>query len=122
MFRGLHHASLLVSDLAKARAFYEGVLGLQPDTNRPQMSFDGVWYNIAPGQQIHLLVLPNPDAGSHRPSHGGRDRHVALAVNDMAKVLACLDKAGVAYTQSQSGRHAVFCRDPDQNALEFVVI
>lgn len=122
MFSGIHHASLLVSDLAKARAFYEGVLGLQPATNRPQMSFDGVWYTIAPNQQIHLLVLPNPEAGLQRPEHGGRDRHVALAVADLAKLQARLDAAGIAYTQSQSGRRAVFCRDPDQNALEFVVI
>lgn len=122
MFSGIHHASLLVGDLANARAFYEGVLGLQPDTSRPQMSFDGVWYNIAPGQQIHLLVLPNPEAGLQRPVHGGRDRHVALAVTDLAKLQACLDAAGIVYTQSQSGRRAVFCRDPDQNALEFVVI
>lgn len=121
MFRGIHHASLLVGDLARSRAFYEGVLELRPDINRPQMSYDGVWYNIAPGQQIHLLVLPNPDAGLPRPAHGGRDRHVALAVNDMAKLRASLDKAGIAYTQSQSGRKALFCRDPDQNALEFVV-
>ena len=122
MFCGIHHASLLVGDLAQARAFYEGVLGLRPDTNRPQMSYDGVWYTIAPGQQIHLLVLANPDAGMQRPAHGGRDRHVALAVNDMEKLRACLDIAGVAYTQSQSGRSALFCRDPDQNALEFVVV
>ncbi len=122
MIVGIHHASLLVGDLAKARAFYEGVLGLQPDTNRPQMSFDGVWYRIAPDQQIHLLVLPNPEAGLQRPAHGGRDRHVALAVTDMAKLQTCLDAAGIVYTQSQSGRRAIFCRDPDQNALEFMAI
>jgi catechol 2,3-dioxygenase-like lactoylglutathione lyase family enzyme len=122
MIVGIHHASLLVDDLAKARAFYEGVLGLQPDTNRPQMSFDGVWYSIAPDQQIHLLVLPNPEAGLQRPPHGGRDRHVALAVTDMAKLQTCLDAAEIVYTQSQSGRRAIFCRDPDQNALEFVAI
>ncbi len=38
----LLQASLLVSDLARARAFYEGVLGLQPGTDRPAMGFDGV--------------------------------------------------------------------------------
>jgi catechol 2,3-dioxygenase-like lactoylglutathione lyase family enzyme len=122
MFTGIHHASLLTGDLAKARAFYEGVLGLQPDPNRPQMSFDGVWYNIAPNQQIHLLALPNPEAGLLRPAHGGRDRHVAFAATDLDKLIACFDAAGIAYTQSQSGRRAVFCRDPDQNALEFMAI
>jgi catechol 2,3-dioxygenase-like lactoylglutathione lyase family enzyme len=31
-----------------------------------------------------------------------------------------LDAAGVTYTSSQSGRAALFCRDPDANTLEFV--
>jgi catechol 2,3-dioxygenase-like lactoylglutathione lyase family enzyme len=120
MITGILHASLLSSDLAGTRAFYEGVLGLQPDPSRPEMSFDGVWYNVAPRQQIHILLLPDPEAGLRRPAHGGRDRHVALAVSDMAGLIARLEQAGIVYTLSQSGRSALFCRDPDGNALEFV--
>jgi len=52
--------------------------------------------------------------------HGGRDRHIALAVSDMTRLIERLNKAGVDYTLSQSGRRALFCRDPDNNALEFV--
>lgn len=122
MISGIHHATFLSSDLAQSRAFYEGVLGLQLALNRPQMSFDGVWYDIAQNQQIHLMLLPDPAAGVHRPAHGGRDRHVALAVNDLPKLRARLDSASVAYTQSQSGRSALFCRDPDGNALEFIEV
>ena len=120
MITGIHHATFLTRDLTKAREFYEGVLGLQLAMDRPQMSFDGVWYDIAQNQQIHLMLLPDPAAGVHRPSHGGRDRHVALGVNDLSKLKERLEKAGVAFTLSQSGRNALFCRDPDQNALEFV--
>jgi catechol 2,3-dioxygenase-like lactoylglutathione lyase family enzyme len=120
MILGIHHTSFLTGDLAKARQFYEGVLGLSLANNRPQMSFEGVWYDITPSQQIHLMLLPNPEAGLQRPAHGGRDRHVALLVSDMAKLMERLSTAGVAYTQSQSGRRAVFCRDPDGNALEFM--
>jgi glyoxylase I family protein len=120
MITGILHASLLTSDLAKSRAFYEGVLGLRPDPNRPAMSYDGVWYDVASNQQIHLMLLPDPEAGLQRPAHGGRDRHVALAVPDIAKLIARLELAGIAYTLSQSGRSALFCRDPDQNALEFI--
>jgi catechol 2,3-dioxygenase-like lactoylglutathione lyase family enzyme len=120
MITGILHASLLSSDLARTRAFYEGVLGLQPDPNRPEMSFDGVWYNVAPRQQIHILLLPDPEAGLRRPAHGGRDRHVALAVSDMSELVERLEQAGIVYTLSQSGRSALFCRDPDGNALEFV--
>ncbi len=115
----LLHASLLVTDLAKSRAFYEGVLGLSVNPQRPDLGYDGVWYDIG-AQQIHLLALPNPDPVEGRPAHGGRDRHVALAVDDIAALKAALDAAGVAYTMSRSGRAALFCRDPDGNALEFV--
>ena len=122
MITGIHHATFLTGDVAKARAFYEGVLGLRPDPNRPQMGFDGVWYEVASNQQIHLMLLPNPEAGIQRPVHGGRDRHVAMAVDGLGALRAKLDEAGISYTLSQSGRGALFCRDPDGNALEFVVI
>ncbi len=120
MITGILHATFLTSDLTKSRAYYEGVLGLRPDSNRPAMSYDGVWYDVAPNQQIHLMLLPNPEAGLQRPAHGGRDRHVALAVSDIAKLIARLDQAGIVYTLSQSGRRALFCRDPDENTLEFI--
>jgi catechol 2,3-dioxygenase-like lactoylglutathione lyase family enzyme len=122
MIAGILHASFITSDLDRSRAFYEGVLGLQPDPNRPDMSYDGVWYDVAPNQQIHLLSLPDPESGLLRPVHGGRDRHVALAVSDFAKLAERLDKSGIAYTLSHSGRRALFCRDPDGNALEFIAI
>ncbi len=120
MIIGIHHATFLTRDLLKARKFYEGVLGLQIDTSRPQMSFDGVWYEISAEQQLHLMLLPNPEEGLKRPDHGGRDRHVALTVTDTTKLIECLKAAEVPYTQSKSGRRALFCRDPDGNALEFI--
>lgn len=115
----LLHASLLVADLGRARAFYEGVLGLAPSPARPAMSFDGIWYDIG-AAQIHLLCLPNPDPVEGRPAHGGRDRHTALAVEGWEELKARLDAAGIGYTLSRSGRRALFVRDPDGNALELI--
>jgi len=120
MILGIHHVTFISSDLARSRGFYEGLLGLKVDPKRPLMSFDGVWYDVAAGQQIHLMLLPNPDAGVERPLHGGRDRHVAFMVEDVKTLASHLLSAGVAFTLSQSGRSALFCRDPDDNALEFV--
>ena len=116
----LLHATFLIADLDKARAFYEGMLGLRPNPTRPDLGFPGVWYDIPQHQQLHLMQLPNPEAGLQRPLHGGRDRHVALAVNDLAALVQILQGAGVNYTLSKSGRRALFCRDPDGNTLEFV--
>ncbi|TNC99811.1 MAG: Glyoxalase/bleomycin resistance protein/dioxygenase [Gallionellaceae bacterium] len=122
MITGLHHATFITSDLARSRAFYEGVLGLQADAKRPVMSFEGVWYEVGTDQQIHLMLLPDPEAGLQRPRHGGRDRHVALVVKELAWLMSRLDVANIRYSVSQSGRRALFCRDPDQNALEFIEV
>lgn len=114
----LLHAGLIISDLKRSRAFYEGLLGLTPNPARPDFGFEGVWYDIG-ANQIHLMVVPNPDINSARPQHGGRDHHVALAVSDINAIKMAFDKAGVVYSMSKSGRAALFCRDPDENALEF---
>jgi len=120
MILGIQHVTFISSDLGRSRDFYEGLLGLKPDPKRPLMSFEGIWYDVAPGQQIHLMLLPDPDAGTERPVHGGRDRHVAFLVEDVKALAALLLSAGITFTLSQSGRSALFCRDPDGNALEFV--
>ena len=120
MITAILHATFLTSDLERSRSFYEGVLGLKSNPNRPAMSYEGFWYDVSQSQQIHLMLLPDPEAGLQRPEHGGRDRHVAMAVSNMGALIAKLDLAGVGYTLSKSGRKALFCRDPDGNALEFV--
>ena len=84
------------------------------------MGFDGLWFDMGAGQQIHLLRLPNPEAGIDRPEHGGRDRHVALLTDDLEVVVAKLEQHGVTYSRSKSGRVALFCRDPDGNAIEII--
>lgn len=118
--RAILHTTFLSSDLARSRAFYEGVLGLTADPARPDLGFPGIWYSLPGQQQIHLMRLDDPEAGLIRPEHGGRDRHVALAVDDVEVLCGRLEAAGVAFTRSRSGRLALFCRDPDGNALEFV--
>ncbi len=116
----LLHATVIASDLAKSRAFYGDILGLAENPTRPNMPFDGIWYDVGPEQMIHLMQLPNPDTGIRRPEHGGRDRHTALAIDDIDELARRLQAAGIPYSQSKSGRRALFCRDPDDNVLEFV--
>lgn len=113
------HASMLVNDIEQARQFYADILGLNEDPARPDLGYPGAWFQIGL-QQIHLLQLPNPDPIANRPAHGGRDRHVAFAVTSLHSLQIRLEAAGISYTLSKSGRRALFCRDPDGNALEFV--
>ena len=88
---------------------------------------DGSSNNVTPRcvckgmeQQIHLLELIAEDTDHRLPEHGGRDRHVALEVSQLDEVMLALDRAAVDYTLSRSGRRALFCRDPDGNAIELI--
>jgi glyoxylase I family protein len=117
----LHHASVLVADTARSLGFYRDVLGLQVIAERPDLGYPGAWLRVGRGQ-IHLIELPNPDPIEGRPQHGGRDRHLAVTIADLAPLMASLDAAEVPYTLSRSGRSALFCRDPDGNALELIEV
>jgi len=114
----IHHVSVLVTDTDRALGFYRDVLGLALDEARPDLGFPGAWLRIGV-QQIHLLELPDDNPVANVAKYGGRDRHIALRVYDLAALETALERAGIAYTRSRSGRQALFCRDPDGNALEF---
>ena len=117
----INHVSLLVADTARALDFYQGLLGLDIDASRPELDFPGAWLIVGAGQ-IHLLELPDTNRQAVLPEHGGRDRHVAMNVIDLDAVVAVLESAGISYTLSRSGRRALFCRDPDGNAIELVEV
>jgi glyoxylase I family protein len=113
------HASVLVRDTETALKFYRDVLCLSVDILRPALGYPGAWLQVG-AQQLHLLELPNPDPQEGRPEHGGRDRHIAFVIEDVQVLADQLDAFHIPYTRSKSGRKALFCRDPDANALEFV--
>ncbi len=119
--RAINHVSLLVSDTARSLDFYHGLLGLEVDDSRPVLDFPGAWLRIG-SMQIHLLEFPAAARPGGLSEHGGRDRHIAMNVADLDAVIKVLEVADIAYTLSRSGRRALFCRDPDGNALEFVEI
>ena len=118
----LHHASLIVKNIDVALTFYQNVLGLELDHSRPNLGYPGAWLTLPGEQQIHLMLLDNPDKNSLRPQHGGRDHHIAFAVSSIEKIATSLESLNITFTKSKSGRKALFCRDPDGNALEFIEI
>ena len=117
----INHVSLLVADTSRALDFYHGLLGLDIDVSRPELDFPGAWLIVGAGQ-IHLLELPDTNRQAALPEHGGRDWHVAMNVVDLGAVQVALAAAGISYTLSRSGRRALFCRDPDDNAIELVEV
>ncbi|KAK8503135.1 hypothetical protein V6N13_025895 [Hibiscus sabdariffa] len=120
---GMHHVGILCENLERSLEFYQDILGLEINEARPhdKLPYRGAWLWVG-SEMIHLMELPNPDPLIGRPEHGGRDRHACISIQDVSKLQAILDKAGIPYTLSRSGRPAIFTRDPDANALEFTQV
>ncbi|MDH3979982.1 MAG: VOC family protein [Gammaproteobacteria bacterium] len=118
---GFNHVSLLVTDTQRALGFYHGVLNLPVIHDRPELGFPGAWLDAGNGQQIHLLEIQEKTTGE-LPEHGDRDRHFAMDITDLDAAITALDTADIDYTLSRSGRRALFCRDPDGNAIELVEV
>ena len=121
--QGVHHVAIICDSLERSMDFYGRMLGLEINPERPEdkLPYRGAWLWIGP-EMIHLMELPNPDVThlEFRPTHGGRDRHFCIGVKNIQPLIECLEKEGVAYTASKSGRPAIFFRDPDANTLEVV--
>ena len=121
IFIGLHHGSLIVKDLSVSLNFYCRIIGLEQNFHRPKMKFDGAWLDVGE-QQIHLLRLPKTEQSTNRPEHAGRDRHLAMHVIEIDTIKGNLEANQLPFTMSNSGREALFCRDPDGNGLEFIKV
>lgn len=121
VYAGLSHCGILVKDTQKSKQFFMDVFGFLDESHlRPtKLPYPGAFLRCG-AHQIHLMELPNPDPLENRPEHVGRDRHIALDVNDIDILKESLESRGIPYTMSQSGRRALFCRDIDMNGFEFV--
>jgi glyoxylase I family protein len=118
MFHAIQHVSLVVTDLRQSLSFYRDTLGMQ-QCERPPLSFPGAWLQIG-GQQIHLLNVPPMTRTAPIDRRCGRDEHLAILVDDLPQLIKRLESADIEVEKSGSGRTAIFCRDPDGNALEFI--
>lgn len=102
-----------VTDVARARAFYEGVLGLRSSSTFDHEGKHWIEYDIGPG----TLAISNM-APEWKPSPQGPS--IALEVEDFDAAIATLRSAGTPFalepTASPVCRLAVVC-DPDGNSV-----
>ena len=120
MLSGFHHVTLNVTDLPRARAFYESVLGFEVDQD-----FPGTKLRLRIGQSGARLVLrppPEPaDAGRFSEHRIGLD-HLSFGASraELDRLADALAAAGVPASLNHDPLGpAVLCfRDPDNIALE----
>lgn len=112
----LHHAGFLVTDINRATEFYEKVFGF-PLLERPDFGFDGRWYDLGNGNQLHLMCIDNLPA--HETGNPKFDRHIAIEVPDVQAVAEQLRVLKIEFSQSSGrGGEQIFLRDPDGNMIE----
>ena len=110
---GIHHHSVLVTDLDRARAFYRDVLGLEEVPTPPAFDFPVAWFALG-AEQIHLLLSKQPDTES--------GRHIALHVEDLAAARRRLEELGLPVSGATTipGAERLFTADPDGNRIELI--
>src|ERR1700733_4268166 len=103
----LSHAALKVTNVERARNFYENLLGLKP-LPRPNFGFGGAWYEVGENQ-IHLISLRTPDEQAEflgtweKQGPKGINPlgpHVAIVVEDYDRTKAELKESGVEFLEA----------------------
>lgn len=122
---GVLETSLYVADFARARGFYEGVMGLQPLFADERLTA----YAAGPHSVLLLFLCgttekPAATPGGTIPPHEGSGRlHYAFAVTAEALPAweARLGERGVPVESRVSwprGAQSIYFRDPDGNLVE----
>jgi glyoxylase I family protein len=122
MLTGFHHIALNVTDLSRARAFYEGILGLQVSQESPG---ENLFLRI--GENDCLVLSPpldgTPSGDQFSERRVGLD-HLAIGVPDREEVerLAEALRANGVTADLHNGPRGlamVTFRDPDNIQWEF---
>jgi catechol-2,3-dioxygenase len=124
---GVIETALYVVDLARARAFYEGTLGLAPlfaDERLCAFNVGGrsVLLLFRKGSTLETVSMPG---GTIPPHDGGGPVHFALGVTaeDLPRWEKHLAEAGVAIegrTAWPHGGRSLYFRDPEESLVELV--
>ena len=127
--QGLHHVALTATDLERSRRFYRDVIGLR-EIDRPPFSFRGAWFEVAGGQQLHLIVH---DRATLRVSKGldSRDNHLAIRVASYGEAVDFLRSLGYRedapdldlmkmrlQAHAVAGFPQIYILDPDRHVIE----
>lgn len=118
----MQHFTILVSDLEKAKAWYEKILPLETIERKIQTATKGAWYNIK-GIELHLLERKELVGNAN----GGRitGQHIGLHLGPIGDIREQLFSKGISVTlapENQKGQQAMFVPDEDLLTWEYTDI
>ncbi len=119
---------IVVSDAAKALAFYRDALGLEQIGEQPMPSPSGRMYRLLCGT-THLKIInfdktPSGKAAPGGPMEATGLRYLTIHVPDLKGLLAHLETKGIKpfmpITEIRPGVTIAMVSDPDGNTVEFL--
>ena len=115
---------VVVSDVERSLAFYQGLLGLEKTQELPTPL--GTIHRLAYGQTDLKLLVTNetPPAGSIGLERQLGFRYITFRVTNLKQVCEKLRAEGLEFTIPENeilpGVHIAMVKDPDGNIVEFV--
>jgi len=110
---GIHHSSIVVTDMERARQFYGDILGLKQIERPANFTTPVAWFEVG-DEHVHLIPSERPDTQS--------PRHFALHVDDARGAREHLRSHGIEIQETVpiAGADRFFIQDPDGNTLELI--
>jgi len=118
---------IVVSDAAKALAFYRDTLGFEHVEDLP-LGNGALMHRLACGESFIKLVVPSEKPPAAAPPGGifgaTGNRYWTVSVSNLAEVVKSCEAAGyklpVPVTELSPGLTIAFIEDPDGNWVEFL--
>ncbi|MGZ7147445.1 VOC family protein [Bacillus sp. BC08] len=107
---------LEVKNLKETLYFYEGILGITPSSERPQLDVTGVWYDT---DSTRISFVMNRSLGGREKSVADSVDVLTFSISNIENVKKRLVFYKIVYTENKSEK-SIVVQDPDGYKLQVI--
>ncbi|WP_254489121.1 VOC family protein [Bacillus thuringiensis] len=107
---------LEVKNLKETLYFYEGILGIKPSLERPQLDVTGVWYDT---DSTRISFVMNRMLGGREKSFTNSCAGLTFSISNIENLKKRLVFYKIAYTENKSEK-SIVVQDPDGYKLQVI--
>ncbi|PED52229.1 lactoylglutathione lyase [Bacillus anthracis] len=107
---------LEVKNLKETLYFYEGILGITPSSERPQLDITGVWYDT---NSTRISFVMNRSLGGREKSVTDSVDVLTFSISNIENVKKRLVFYKIPYTEKESEK-SIVVQDPDGYKLQVI--
>lgn len=107
---------LEVKNLKETLYFYEGILGITPSSERPQLDITGIWYDA---DSTRISFVMNRSLGGREKSVTDLVDVLTFSISNIENVKKRLVFYKIAYTENKSEK-SIVVQDPDGYKLQVI--